>query len=90
MDHLDISIATQFFSPIVASYASLSTELQSPYSAIRTENGFIFVLKQVRFPLCVAFGRYASLHQIIHQFSIFAMAIKAIHLVPFQYSAVPL
>ncbi|XP_071792643.1 BLOC-3 complex member HPS1-like [Asterias amurensis] len=46
VDYLDISVATQFFSPIVASYAAMSNELNSPYSSIKTHNDFLFVLRQ--------------------------------------------
>ena len=53
MDYLDISVATQFFSPIVASYAAMSNELNSPYSSIKTHNDFLFVLRQVRIQIAM-------------------------------------
>jgi hypothetical protein len=53
-DHLDISIATHYFSPVVASYASLANELHSPYSLIRTQNDFLFVIKQCNDHLYIA------------------------------------
>ncbi|XP_041477086.1 Hermansky-Pudlak syndrome 1 protein homolog [Lytechinus variegatus] len=43
---LDISVVTQYFSPIIASHGLLSSEMNCPYSSITCNNDFIFVMKQ--------------------------------------------
>ncbi|XP_072177904.1 BLOC-3 complex member HPS1-like [Diadema setosum] len=45
-DDLDLSVVTQYFSPIIASHGLMSSEMNCPYSSITCNNGFIFVIKQ--------------------------------------------
>ncbi|XP_033125489.1 Hermansky-Pudlak syndrome 1 protein homolog [Anneissia japonica] len=55
-EKLDLNIATQFFSPIVASHGLLSCELDNGYSSITCENGSIFVFREFCDHLYIAFN----------------------------------
>ncbi|XP_071948590.1 BLOC-3 complex member HPS1-like isoform X2 [Antedon mediterranea] len=55
-EKLDLNIATQFFSPIVASHSLLACELNNGYSFITCENDSIFVFKDFGDHLYIAFN----------------------------------
>ncbi|XP_038064271.1 Hermansky-Pudlak syndrome 1 protein homolog [Patiria miniata] len=83
-DQLDISIATHYFSPIVASYASLDNELHLPYASIRTKNDFLFVLKQCDDHLYIAVNGDGSESEVFLQ-----RKLQVLHrLVEFYYGPI--